>query len=251
LRQEVEIEAASPRCREILGYLRNHGLATPGVRVVEVGCGSAIYGGILALQGAVVTLVDQSGSALSQAEDRASALGVTLEPIQADAFEFARKAHGNFDVAMSFGTVEHFRQPFRFDLCRAHADLVRPGGAVVISVPNLLFLPHEVLKRLLMLRKKWFLGYERGFTLWELTRIARRLRLREPAFHGTDVINDTRRYWHIVKGTRLWSRVFPWWRSLSPDLAVRSAEPAAVGRIRRSINRLLGLDITLLGVKEP
>jgi 2-polyprenyl-3-methyl-5-hydroxy-6-metoxy-1,4-benzoquinol methylase len=249
LRQEVDLEAGSSRCREILGYLRAQGLSVAGLRAVEVGCGSAIYGSILAQRGASVTLLDQSASALERAKARAEALGVMVECIQADAFRFAEENCGAFDLAMSFGTVEHFRPPSRLELCRAHANLVRPGGVVVVSVPNQLFLPHEILKRLLILRGKWFLGYEGSFTPWELRTVARNLGLQGPVFHGTDVVHDAHRYWKIVAGTRLWGRIFPWWKSRNSGAVSTKLQSGPHRPTTQSINRLLGLDITLLGVK--
>jgi 2-polyprenyl-3-methyl-5-hydroxy-6-metoxy-1,4-benzoquinol methylase len=249
LRREAETEASSSRCREILGYLRIHGLSVAGLRVVEVGCGSAIYGSILAQRGASVTLLDQSALALERANARAEALGVMVECIQTDAFRFAEENSGRFDLAMSFGTVEHYRPPSRFQLCKAHVDLVRPGGVVVVSVPNQLFLPHEILKRLLILRRKWFLGYERSFTPWELRKVARTLGLQGSVFHGTDLLQDAHRYWKIVTGTSLWGRIFPWRKSHNSGAVSMRLESGPVGPTRRSINRLLGLDITLLGVK--
>jgi 2-polyprenyl-3-methyl-5-hydroxy-6-metoxy-1,4-benzoquinol methylase len=194
LAREVVEEERAERCRRILRYALRLGLRPGEMSAVEVGCGSAIYSCIVARRGYRVTAVDQSPAALARAEERASASGVRLDLQRADALEFAAANAGRFDLAMSFGTVEHFRPPLREEMCKAHCDIVRPGGVVVISVPNVLFLPHEILKALLKLRGKWFLGYEGSFTPWELGGVARRLGLEAAEYHGTDVLGDARRY---------------------------------------------------------
>lgn len=248
--EEIDREQWSQRCQRIVQFLELQGLNLTGLSVVEVGCGSAIYSCIMARLGADVTALDQSGEALSKAQERSEAVGVTLNVVQGDALEFARSHRGQYDLAMSFGTVEHFRPPLREQMCKAHWDLVRPGGIVVISAPNLLFLPHEILKRLLIMRKKWFLGYEGSFTLWELKKVGRRLGLTQKDTHGTDLTEDVLEFWKIVTGTRLWARWFPWWRP-TPGLRGGSNGPSdPPGRFKALANRYLGHDITLLGVKS-
>ncbi len=249
--REVVEEERTERCRRILRYALRMGLPPGEISAVEVGCGSGIYGCIMARRGYRVTAVDQSPAALARAEERASASGVRLNLERADAIEFAAANAGRFDLAMSFGTVEHFRPPLREDMCKAHWDMVRPGGVVVISAPNVLFLPHEILKALLKLRGKWFLGYEGSFTPWELGGVARRLGLEAVEYHGTDVLGDARRYARIVRGTGLWKRVFPASALRGEENDGSGANPSALesGRIRAAINRMLGHDITLMGVR--
>jgi|TARA_B100001971_G_C17879067_1_gene377132 2-polyprenyl-3-methyl-5-hydroxy-6-metoxy-1,4-benzoquinol methylase len=89
--------------------------------------------------------------------------------VQADAFNLPPELHGHFDVAMSYGTVEHYRYPRRPAICQAHIDLVRPGGAVIISVPIVLFLASEVLKRLLVARDGYVPAL--ALTFWRASRI--------------------------------------------------------------------------------
>lgn len=247
----VDAEAASSRCRAILAYLAATGLPLDKLKTVEIGCGSAIYSTIFARLGAAAAGVDQSPEALALSRARASANAVCLSLIEADALEFANTHSGQYDLAMSFGTVEHFRPPMRQAMCRAHVSLVRPGGVVIVSTPNLLFLPHEVLKRLMILRGKWRLGYEGSFTNRELQRTARELALINTAFHGSDAWADARRYGRIVAETRLWKRFLPFLRlGPSPRRGSRQRRPSPdTGPVRSRLNCLLGMDITLIGQK--
>ena len=248
--EEIDREQRSQRCQRILRFIETQGFNLAGLSVVEVGCGSAIYGCTLARVGADVTVLDQSEVALARARERAEAVGVALKTVQGDALEFAKSHREKYDLAMSFGTVEHFRPPLREQMCQAHWDLVRPGGIVIISVPNVLFLPHEILKRLLILRGKWFLGYEGSFTPWELKRVGRRLGLAHLAMHGTDLTDDVLKYCRIVAGTRLWARLFPWWRPKGRDDGASRDALASPARLKALVNRYLGHDITLMGVKD-
>jgi len=249
LTTEVEMEQRSDRCQHILRFIKARGFNVTGLSVIEVGCGSAIYGCIMAQLGAVVTALDQSQGALARAQERANAIGVDVKTVRAEALEFGKMWRGTFDMAMSFGTVEHFRAPLREQMCKVHWELVRPGGVVVISVPNSLFLPHEFLKWLLMIKGKWFLGYEGSFTPWELKRVAQHLELGVLDFQGTDVIDDLLKYWGIVTSTRTWGQLFPWYKLKPSDHDVSKNALGSLGGARAMVNRWLGHEITLLGVK--
>lgn len=248
--EEIDREQGSVRCQHIFRFIEAQGLDATGLSVIEVGCGSAIYACIMARLGAVVTALDQSQKALARANERANVIGVEIKAVRAEALEFGKIWRGTFDMAMSFGTVEHFRAPLREQMCKVHWDLVKPGGAVVISVPNFLFLPHEFLKWLLMIKGKWFLGYEGSFTPWELKRVTRHLELGFFDFQGSDVIDDLLKYWRIVTGTRTWRRLFPWWRPIPNHPKGSRGTYRPPGRLRSLVNRYLGHEITLLGVKR-
>jgi SAM-dependent methyltransferase len=247
--EEIDREQRSVRCRHIFRFIEAQGLDITGLSVIEVGCGSAIYACIIAQLGAVVTALDQSEKALARTEERADAVGVEVKTVRAEVLEFEKFWRGTFDMAMSFGMVEHFQAPLREQMCKVHWNLVKPGGVVVISVPNLLFLPHEILKWILMLRRKWFLGYEGSFTPWELKRVGEHLGLGHLDFHGTDVIDDLLKYWRIVTSTRIWRQLFPWWKPVPNHPKRSTATYRPPGRLRSLVNRYLGHEITLLGVK--
>ena len=58
------------------------------------------------------------------------------EVIEGDLLDLPPEMEGRFDVAMSFGTAEHFFGEQRQRAFDAHARSVRPGGLVVLWVPN-------------------------------------------------------------------------------------------------------------------
>lgn len=239
----VDAEASGVRCRKILAYLHGHNVDVSSSRTIEVGCGGAVYSMILARLGAHPTLLDYSSDALLLAESNLGALNLNGEFVQADAFNILPEYLGQYDIAMSFGTVEHYRYPPRLKICQAHVDLVRPGGLVIISVPNILFLPHEILKLLLIARRKWFLGYEGSLSRGELQRVGRRLGLLDLRIAGSSWLSDVRRYKHIVRDTQTFQRWF---------CAGKSAKESDVNRkpeAHQWLDDYLGHDIVLLGMK--
>ena len=71
-------------------------------------------------------------------------------------------ADDRFDVVYSLGLVEHFEQSDTNSLIAEHTRVCRPGGTVIIGVPNLLNLPHTLRKAYLGNRYEY--APERSFT---------------------------------------------------------------------------------------
>jgi SAM-dependent methyltransferase len=105
-----------------------------GLRVLEIGCGSAPCARWLAKQGADSVGLDISGGMLRHAQDCNASTGVTVPLVQAsaDVLPFADDA---FDVACSaFGGL-----PFVADagaVMREVARVLRPGGRWVFAVTH-------------------------------------------------------------------------------------------------------------------
>lgn len=145
-----------------------------GLRAVELGCGRGDLSVLLAQQGVSVTLLDSSPHGLSQARQRFARLGLSADFRQADLFE-PDETPGQFDLVLSSGVIEHFVGDQRSDAIRAHADRVRSGGLVIISVPNAHCGPYRIWKKWLELRGRWPYGYETPYSRFELSRRSRGL----------------------------------------------------------------------------
>ena len=83
-----------------------------------------------------MTLLDQSPTALEQAQQLFAAHGVEATLVKADAFALPATRVGTFDVSMSFGLCEHFLGERRLSIVRAQLELLRPGGVAMLGVPN-------------------------------------------------------------------------------------------------------------------
>ncbi len=116
-------------------------LAPGGDSLLEIGCGD---GGLLfRLKHKYNQLwgIDIAPSAVKRVIDRAgseSKIHARVEDVNGDiGFEDAK-----FDTIIALAVMEHIFDPYHFiSLCRR---LLRPGGVLIIEVPNVAFLPNRL-----------------------------------------------------------------------------------------------------------
>jgi SAM-dependent methyltransferase len=166
-------EQRTPRWRaqERLVAERVGGFA--GLRAIEVGAGRGLNGLLYARRGARVTLLDRSALVLGQARELYSAWDVEFEAVEADVLDPPAELEGSFDVAMSFGLCEHFLGEQRRETVAAHLRLVRPGGLVLLGVPNRWAPAYRLWMATLKRRGTWPLGVEEPFSAREAAALAR------------------------------------------------------------------------------
>lgn len=118
-----------------VGYLENR-CALSGARVVDVGCGGGILTESLAALGADVTGIDVAQGPLAVAQLHAIEVGVENEIryLAASPEEFVEEEREAFSVVTCLEMLEHV--PDMASTVRALADLVVPGGDVVMSTIN-------------------------------------------------------------------------------------------------------------------
>lgn len=105
--------------------------------LIEIGCAPGAWLAHFARRGFEVAGIDSSPRGVALTRKNLEMQGVRADIIEADVLDFALgELAGTFDVAISIGVVEHFRNPL--PVFSAHADLVRTGGSVIVAVPNLL-----------------------------------------------------------------------------------------------------------------
>ena len=235
----VKREKEGVRGGKIFNYMNKYLGAVQGIKTIEVGAGSGVYSFIFATRAAAVTLVDYSQEALMLASKCFSSSGIRASFLEMNALKPFSNLRGKFDLAMSFGTIEHYRSPERFQMAKAHLDLVRPGGVIVISVPNRLFFPHEMLKSCLQKENKWHLGYEGAFRRQELFQLAGRLGLKNAKVCGSAFISDLIRYFYIFQDTGFFRKFC--------KIRFRGA---FIRDFTSPLDDLLGADIFLMGCKE-
>lgn len=131
----AEVDRASIFDRSFLPILAR-GIAASGARnVVEVGCAPGRWLSYCARQhGLEVTGYESSPTGATKTRQNFAAQGVHGAVLEED-FLTADLPHEAFDLVLSLGFIEHFDDPT--NVVARHARLLRPGGVLLLEVPNL------------------------------------------------------------------------------------------------------------------
>ncbi len=106
-------------------------MAGTGNDVLDVGCGNGYFAAELTKQGNRVTGIDR----LSQPERQDAFQQYIQGDLDADLTPFTRQLRaGSFDRILFLDVLEHLREPGR--MLREFRPLLKSGGAVVVSLPN-------------------------------------------------------------------------------------------------------------------
>jgi 2-polyprenyl-3-methyl-5-hydroxy-6-metoxy-1,4-benzoquinol methylase len=105
----------------------------PDRSVLEIGCAPGKLLLWCASKGARVAGVDYSARGIKQTRELFDDLGVPIDLRHEDVFNTSF-GDGSFDLVYSLGVIEHFDDPR--EIVRAHVRLAKPGGKVIIAIPN-------------------------------------------------------------------------------------------------------------------
>ncbi len=125
-RPGAEIEAT-------VAHLVAAGLAGPGRRVLDLGCGPGLYAQRLAAAGCEVTGIDLSPGSVEHARAAAQEQGVQVDYRVQD-FRTLDEPHRYDLVLQVYGELSTFADPVRDDLLRRVRSALAPGGAFVCDV---------------------------------------------------------------------------------------------------------------------
>jgi SAM-dependent methyltransferase len=141
--------ARSPRTQQvnaILDVFENFLPPEPTKRVLEIGGAPGRYLAYLHRRfGYRVSVLDFSHEGCSLARHNFALLGIPAAVHEGDLLDPDLDI-GQFDIVYSLGLIEHFADLER--VVSAHAKLVKPGGTLILGVPNLLGINHWFMKRL-------------------------------------------------------------------------------------------------------
>ncbi len=201
IRKMVNRELRTSRWKATLMALERKFGSVKGLRTIELGSGKGDVSLLLAMAGADVSLFDCEERAFVSAREQFGYYGLSPGIVPGNLLDLDEKLVGRFDVAISWGVVEHFQRPVAFDACLAHRRAVHDGGMVIISVPNSWSLPYRLHKWCNERRGTWKWGLELPFSPIELKNIAHRMDLKNVHMHGSPIIRDFDQYlFHPVMG---------------------------------------------------
>ncbi|KKM10317.1 hypothetical protein SY88_14540 [Clostridiales bacterium PH28_bin88] len=106
-------------------------LPEPGMRLLDLGCGTGNYALELARRGLKVTGIDISAAMLAEARRKAAEAGLDLELVEGDIHRIKLEPE-SFDLVLSVTALEFFPQPAQV-LEKAFKAL-KTGGRMVIGV---------------------------------------------------------------------------------------------------------------------
>ncbi|MEI7719476.1 MAG: class I SAM-dependent methyltransferase [archaeon] len=175
----IEYEKKSIRWKRIKEEVIKRFGSFKGLKSIEIGSGQGFFSLLFAMEGADVTVLDYSKGALNAAKllfKRANIKNAKF--IQMDALNLDKSLYNKFDVSMSFGTAEHFKNENRIKFIRTHKDTLKVNGVTFLSVPNSLNLVYRTWKFLSQKAGRWQYGEEYPFTHKELKAIFKKIDLK-------------------------------------------------------------------------
>jgi ubiquinone/menaquinone biosynthesis C-methylase UbiE len=105
----------------------------PGLRIIDIGCGTGIYTNELCDAGAKVVGVDISPEMLAIAAEKNKRHGKNVSFVAGDAASLPF-ADGSFDMAVSISAMEFFADPAK--CLQEMYRVVKPGGRLIVATLN-------------------------------------------------------------------------------------------------------------------
>ena len=189
--------------REMYKIIKEHFDTIKQLNVVELGAGCGYMSALMAKIVNKITLIDYSDSAIEISKVFFNSLGISnVEYINANVLDLPDYLYNSYDVSMSFGLAEHFRNNDRKIIIKSHFDLLKKNGLSFISVPNKHCLPYQIWKKKRELLNKWNVGLEIPFSRKELKSICNKLNINIHSFIGSSFLSS----WDFIFPFNTWKR---------------------------------------------
>lgn len=183
----LETEMATIRWRKIRNTLKRQFKSLNGLQILEIGSGIGTYAALLAKEGCKATVLDYSPKALKRAKEFFTNNNLSVTTIEGDALDLPSQLKTKkFDITISIGVTEHFKDKKRMAINKVHLSLLKPHGLAVISVPNAYNPPYRIFKWLSEITGTWKFGEEYPYTRSELKNITKKLSAKCVALFGDD-----------------------------------------------------------------
>lgn len=171
-----------------LNVLCSHIGNLSGKRIIEFGSGSGLMSVALCQKGANVAILDISSKYLEMALSNFASVGVYHpEHYLADALN-SNLPSNTFDVVWNGGVIEHFLDSGKEKLILEMFRITKPGGQVIVLVPNSKCWQFQIVQALQKWRGTWICGFEDDMSPHRLLRICERLGLKGATAYAFNTI---------------------------------------------------------------
>jgi SAM-dependent methyltransferase len=200
-------------------------------------------------------LFDYNEEALTAAEAAHATLGLNPGLLGGDLLNLPVELHGRFDVACSFGTLEHFFGDNRSKAVAATASVLRPGGVFFVTVPNRYAIWYRI-----GFGARYWLGLmprgmkEKPFSRAELSRLAHEANVEILELEAMNTFWGDFRYW-IGENAKSLTRKLTGWPNLAqppPEVSIEELDPSALRQLapRSYLDRHFSYSLLLIGRKR-
>lgn len=169
-----------------LSLLARHASANSigALRVLEVGCGSAIDSCWIAaeINGTKAYAIDIVQASARVAKEVSRAFCIDINVVVSDAARMSFPDQ-SFDLVFSHGTLEHFQTPAA--IIEEQVRVLKKAGVLAICVPQKYSL-YTIYKHLRMMLGAWKYGWETQYSLGDLKKLSRPFGLRLIDYDGYD-----------------------------------------------------------------
>jgi len=153
-----------------------------GKKILEIGAGTGRDSFPLVELGADVYQLDYSMNSLKIMKKIADEEKMEVTIIGGDTFALPFK-DGTFDIVFHQGLLEHFRPAQSEAMLKENIRILKKDGLLCVDVPQRYHI-YTVIKTFLIAINKWFAGWERSFSVPELTKEMERLGLKTVHTYG-------------------------------------------------------------------
>lgn len=141
-------------------------ISVENARILEVGAGTGRDSFYMARDGATLFLLDYSMNSLELIK-KAAPHRERIHILGGDAFSLPFPDQ-SLDVVFHQGLLEHFSKERAQAMLKEHARVLKSGGLLVVDVPQRWHV-YTVIKHILIAANAWFAGWEREFSVRELS----------------------------------------------------------------------------------
>lgn len=197
----------------------------PGVRALEIGCGTGLFTETFVRAGADVVAIDISEPLLDQARDRELGDRATFICADAEGLSFE---NASFDAVVGSSVLHHL------DVSLALPELARvlkPGGVLALAEPNMMN-PQIVLQRNIPVLREWAgeSPEETAFVRWNLRRVMAECGFESISIEPFDFLHPAtpKALIPLVRGMGGVLEQLPVLREIAGSLIIRGERPATL-----------------------